>query len=513
MTNKTIGLAQRVVVIIACVLLSQSFNYGQTANPQTPPAVVKLRLSFEVANPRQLRFSPISNLLAAQREDGSVQIVDITDGREQVVLPLADKALYSMQWTKDGLRLFIITSKSAVLWDARTGARLSTPIEIKRDKYFMLFDQVALSADEKLLLSAKRDESIKATALHREKLTVQVWSLESGQLKFEIKVKGTYGRAELSPNDKQILTTADQGDPQLWDVETGRLFATLKPPERALFREGSDAQFSPDGRFVGQAHECGIYIWDSATGTIKTRIPYENASDSTFKGFTPDGKLVAIMRQSGGWHTRTFVELRDSETGELRSTLTDPKWDDWPDQKFWSDDGRTFITASGNKKYKARIWDAGTGRLKGTFPMVLTYSRIPFDFGFKDRDTLRINPTLPIISAASDKFIRLWSAETGELLQQFDGPGGHGEWSADGKLFLKVMKDLKIGASLGRGWATVAIESSVRTAVDSAPVFIDHAKSPDYGQVLDEIMIVDKLIDRTSVCGQAFQLGILDSFS
>jgi WD40 repeat protein len=222
------------------------------------------------------------------------------------------------------------------------------------------------------------------------------------------------------------------------------LFAALKPKERPIFREGSYAKFSPDGRVVVQTHEQGTYIWDSATGIVKTRIPFQkDSSDSVLNGFTPDGKMFATLQHTGGWHAQTTIEFRDCETGELRSTLTAPKWDDSPDQEFWSDDSRTFVAASGYKKYQARIWDIGTGRLKGTFPMLLTFSRIPFDFGFKDRDTLRIHPTLPIISAANDKFIRLWSAETGELLQLFDGPGGHGEWSADGKLFLRVMKDLK----------------------------------------------------------------------
>ena len=444
MTNTTIGLAQRVVVIVVCILLSQSFNYSQTATNEPAAAVIKLRLSFDIKKPRQVEFSRASNLLAVQQEDGSVQIIDITDGHEQTVLPLADKALYGLKWTKDGLRLLVVTSQSAALWDARTGTRLSTPIEIKRGKYFILFEEVTLSPDEKFLLNVRRDDSIKTMILHREKMIVQVWSLESGQLKFEIKVKGLYGHAELSPTGKQILTTSEKGDPRLWDAETGRLLAKLKPPERALFREGSDAVFSPDGRFVVQSHEAGTYIWDTGTAAIKTRLPFQkDSSDSLLRGFTPDGKMFARIQQTGGWHSYTSIELRDCETGELRSTLTAPKWEDWPSQQLWSDDGRTFVAASGYSKYQGRIWDVTTGRLKGTFPMLLTYSRIPLDFGFKDRDSLRMNPTLPIISAANNKFIRLWSTETGELLQKLDNNGGYSEWSADGKLFLTFGKDLK----------------------------------------------------------------------
>lgn len=84
-----------------------------------------------------------------------------------------------------------------------------------------------------------------------------------------------------------------------------------------------------------------------------------------------------------------------------------------------------------------------TGRLKATIPLVLTYSRIPFDFGFKDRDELSIHPTLPMISAASNKFVRLWNADTGELMQTLESTGGTSEWSADGKLLLISSEDRK----------------------------------------------------------------------
>ena len=444
MTNRTIRLAQRVVVVIICVLLSQSPHYSQTLNSETGQAIVKLRLSFDIKNARQITFSHVSKLLAVQREDGSVQIFDITDGREQAVLPLADKAFYSMQWTKDGLRLLIVNSRSAAIWDARGGARVSAPVEIRRDKYFMLFEHVTVSPDEKFLLNVKEDHSIKALAFDREKAVAQVWSLETGKLKFEIKVKGMSARAVLSPNGTQILTTSEKQDPRLWDVETGQMFTVLRPPERPLFREGSQAVFTPDGRFVIQTHEAGTYIWDSFTGALRTRIPFlKDGSDSSLHGFTRDGKMFARVQQTLGWHVLTSVEFRDCETGELRSTLTAPKWDDWPDQELWSDDGRTFVAASGSGKYEARIWDVATGRLKGTFPMLRTYSRWPMSFGFKDRDEISIHPTLPVISAANNKFVRLWSSDTGELLQQFDNTGAFGEWTADGKLFLTFSKDLK----------------------------------------------------------------------
>ena len=133
--------------------------------------------------------------------------------------------------------------------------------------------------------------------------------------------------------------------------------------------------------------------------------------------------------------------MRDSETGELRSTLTAKNMRGEYEQMVWSSDSRTVVRAAGNK-YEAKSWDVSTGQLKATFPMLLTFTRIPFDWGYKDRDRLAIHPTLPIVSAANDKFVRFWNSETGELMQTLENSGSYAEWSADGKLFLTFAKDL-----------------------------------------------------------------------
>ena len=189
-------------------------------------------------------------------------------------------------------------------------------------------------------------------------------------------------------------------------------------------------------------YRCGIWIWDSATAVLKHTVSLDkDDTASTFLGFTSDGKMFAMARKRiKGWSIPTFIDVRECETGELRSSLADNKWDDWPQYVFWSNDGRTFVATSGHK-YKGRVWDVSTGKLKATFPMVLTYSRIPFDFGFKDRDELSLHPTLPLISATSNKLVRLWNSETGELMQTLENTGELGEWSADGKMFLTSTKD------------------------------------------------------------------------
>jgi WD40 repeat protein len=137
-------------------------------------------------------------------------------------------------------------------------------------------------------------------------------------------------------------------------------------------------------------------------------------------------------------------------------------------QVVWSSDGQTLITGGGrkSKSFEGKIWEIGTGQLKATFPMVLTYSRIPFDFGYKNRDELSVHPTLPIVSAVNEKFIRLWSLETGELLQTLENARG-AKWSADGTLLLTYSKDLNIAQI----WDVVLppVERQRRTVTPNLP--------------------------------------------
>ena len=438
MTNK-LKLVQRIAAIALCVFINHSVYYGQTPNTESTQEVVRLRSRIDLKNPRHFAFSPVSKLLAVHREDGSVQIIDVVDGREQTVLPLSDKAAYyDMQWTTDGLRLLVVNSKSAALWDARRGTRLSAPIEIKRKKFFLGLDHVKLSPNERLFLNLKENDTIKTRFLEKDNFRAQVWDLESGRMRYEIKINGLEGHAKFSPDGKLLLTTSNTDDAKLWDVETGRLFAVLNPPAFTVLCGGAYAEFSPDGRFVVvQRYGCAAWVWDSSTALLKNTVSnHKDDTGSAFLGFTPDGKHFAMARKRlKGWSIITTVEVRECETGELRSTLTDRKWEEWPQYVLWGNDGRTFVATSGYK-YKGRVWDVSTGRLKATIPMVLTYSRIPFVFGSKDRDELSIHPTLPVISATSNKMVRLWNADTGELMQTLENTGGAGEWSADGKLFL-----------------------------------------------------------------------------
>jgi len=185
-------------------------------------------------------------------------------------------------------------------------------------------------------------------------------------------------------------------------METGDLIGTLRASQHRWFRSSSSSGvFSPDGRTVAVwTYSEGIGLWDSVTGSLKTTLAI--GDDYMLHEFSPEGKLFA------------------------------------------SSDSQTYINGGGDKKYEGKVWDVKTGRLKATFPMLLTYSRIPFDWGFNNRDELSVHPSLPVAMAANDKFIRFWSTDNGELMQRIDSTGGPAQWSADGTLLLTFGKKRKV---------------------------------------------------------------------
>jgi len=425
----------RIILIIVCLCISQS----QTSASE----VVKFRSAIDLKEVQASEFNPINKLLAVKRKDDTVRIIDLTDGRERAVLVLPDKKSVAMQWSPDGLRLLITNKNFTLIWD-RVEDKLTAPVGFQQ-KDFLRAEYAKWSPSGTTILTSKTDMGFKASIRDDEHTMIRVWCAPSGQLKFEVKIKGLSGHAEFSADGKLLLTSGWSDDARLWDVETGHLIATLTPLKSTVFH-GSYGEFNPDGKtVVVHSYMRGIYVYDCVSGLLKTTVHIQDYGEDDFGllGFSPDGKLFAIYHEHmKGFHTITSIELHDGETFELKATLTGKNMLNAANQWVWTNDGQTLITGGGNKSksYEGKIWEVTTGRLKARFPMVLTYSRIPLDFGYKNRDELSVHPTLPIVSAVNEKFIRFWNAETGELVQTLDNARG-AKWSADGTSLLTYSKD------------------------------------------------------------------------
>jgi Tol biopolymer transport system component len=81
--------------------------------------------------------------------------------------------------------------------------------------------------------------------------TARVWDADTGKSLVEIKQE-RLAFAEFSPDGKQILAVAYQGDAVLWDATTGKRLRQLASPYAKMRRASwlYSASFSPDGNRV-----------------------------------------------------------------------------------------------------------------------------------------------------------------------------------------------------------------------------------------------------------------------
>ncbi|KAJ3082307.1 hypothetical protein HDU99_003071, partial [Rhizoclosmatium hyalinum] len=179
----------------------------------------------------------------------------------------------------------------------------------------------------------------------------------------------------------------------------------------------NSAAYSPDSKsVVSGSGDMTVKLWSVETGEcVKT---FEGHSGSVRSvAFSPDSKTVV-----SGSHDNT-VKLWSVETGELRKTLVGHF--SWVTAVAYSPDGKTVVSGSNDNTVK--LWDVETGKclktFEGHFSVVLSVAFSPdgkiIASGSGHRNLLW-NTQVKI----SDKTVKLWSVETGELHKTLEGHSG-----------------------------------------------------------------------------------------
>jgi WD40 repeat protein len=251
--------------------------------------------------------------------------------------------------------------------------------------------------------------------------------VEAGTGKLQREFKGHTRRLHsiaFAPDGKTLATGDGEfkvdhvlGEVRLWDVESGKLFATLD-------WNGSDVTslaFTPDGKRVIGGGLKGFRVWQCSTG--KLLHEQEIVGGSLAIAVSPDGRTMA----GGGFDE--VVTLRDAETwrevkvfkghkSELRSLTFSP-------------DGKTL--ASGGVG-ELKVWNMRRGELQRTIRADSTVWGAAFS---PDGKRIAIGSGDPRDKALGKS--TLWDFATGEVSQSTASREGgivSVAVSPDGKTFL-----------------------------------------------------------------------------
>ena len=266
--------------------------------------------------------------------------------------------------------------------------------------------------------------------------------------------KGRIFDVAYSPDGKRLAVASSIGV-WLYDAETGEELDLLTGHAYYAWVDGyvqpyvRNVSFSPDGQTLLSRYINGnAVVWDTVTGKLLDR-PYGGDVIS----LSPDGRILASGGGGAGWGRIRFYDVT---TSELLRTIDDKRTAERNKQLelrigssvsysgissiygsvrslSFRPDGKTL--ASGLSDGTIRIWDAQTDELLRTF--VGHASGVENIAYHPDGKTLASSGRL-------DGNIRIWDADTGELLHTLTGHTGwihNFSFRADGRTLASASHD------------------------------------------------------------------------
>ncbi|HEX8709177.1 MAG TPA: WD40 repeat domain-containing protein [Pyrinomonadaceae bacterium] len=260
-----------------------------------------------------------------------------------------------------------------------------------------------------------------------------VWETATGRLvaRFETKQNDEISELALAPDGKLLATIGEGGcywtntcntKVKLWDVEAGRLKATLSLPslENVIF---SKLAFSPDGKTLATVLEWKAALWDAGSGELRAKLIdpasggsllHEAAGDSPREiAFSPNGRVLAVLGFYSG-----HVKLWDVGSGKLIASSRELAPGEAVRSICFSADGR--LMAWGGFRKQIKIYDLEAGKVVRIFR------------GDGRIKSVSFSPDGRLLAASDDSNTHVWETASGRLQQKL-AKSAQAVFSPDGR--------------------------------------------------------------------------------
>ncbi|MGE0883454.1 MAG: AAA-like domain-containing protein [Blastocatellales bacterium] len=240
---------------------------------------------------------------------------------------------------------------------------------------------------------------------------VKIWDILTGKRIMTLSGhQGNVWSIAISPDGRTLASSGEDNFVKVWDATNGAETVTLTGHLSSVYA----VTFSPDGKTIATASkDKSVRIWDVRSGKNLLTLPHPEWVVSV--AFSPDGKLLATG--SVDYLTR----LWDPETGRELLSLKgqlDPIF-----SMVFSPDGKYLATGAGNTT--VCLWDLASinlERLHRTATLTLLPRKVIRTPGAVL--TLAFSPDgASLAVGGSDRIVRIYSAPTLELLNEFKGHG------------------------------------------------------------------------------------------
>lgn len=287
----------------------------------------------------------------------------------------------SAAFSHDGKKIASGGKGKILLWDAKTGSRISS-LDLGKD----LVNALAFNPKNNKELVSVTDNGF-----------ITIWDISSGKKRVNLHYGASINSVAFSPDGQRIATGSDDSTITIWDT-TGHSYRTLT--DQHLTASINSVAFSPDGRKLASGgKDKTIVVWDLYSHCPPTILRDKKDKVNNFincVAFSPDGEKLASSNQNGEiilWDLKSKSKLRVLK-----------EHDSGVSSVAFSPNGKLIVSGS-QSQHDARlsssiiIWDVETGR--------------PVNYLNGHSDSVRAVAFSPdgekIFSASKDNKIVIWN--------------------------------------------------------------------------------------------------------